>query len=178
MTSPATSASRSARARKGSSSVGRTTNLSHRRRPVPIADLDPDLRRDGKTASSLFQRPEIGDDVGAVLRFGESGEGHLSAFDQRLRLPQPFIELVGIPLLPFVSLHRRGELITGYFRHCLFGDAKEVRPNLVLPALVEGVASRADLGDLLALFRVGIREQRANGLGPGSSTLLGGCCCG
>src|SRR5215472_4098377 len=118
--SPAASAKRIARARKASRSISGT---------------------------SLFQRVEIGDDIGAILRLGHAGEGHLGALDQGLRLPQPLVQLVGIPFLVLVRLHRRRKLVVRDGRHVLLGDAPQVRADLVGAALIEGVALDADLGE-------------------------------
>src|SRR5260370_10640342 len=147
--SPAASANRSASARKWSTSVGST---------------------------GLFQRFEIGDDIGTILPLGDAGEGHLGALDQGVRLPQPLVELFRIPLFALVRCHCGGKLVAGDAGHRLLGDVPQIRPDLVRPTLVEGVALDADLGNLLASLRIGLGQQRLDRLPPGRGTLLPRTC--
>src|SRR5579864_8715879 len=103
----------------------------------------------------LLQAFQIGDHVGPVLLLRHPRERHLGAFGEVLRLVEPDIELVRIPLLVLVGGQRRRELIARYCRDLLLHDAEQVRPDLVGLALVEGMALQADLGELLAFLRVG-----------------------
>src|SRR5436190_5175965 len=126
--SPAASARRSASSRHRSSSPG----------PTELA--------------SLFQRFEVGDDIGSILALGDAGKSHLGALDEGLRFPQPLVEPFRIPLFSLMRFHCGRELIARHLGHCLLRDPPQIRPDLVWSALVEGVACGADFGDLLAFF--------------------------
>src|SRR6516225_11258804 len=148
ITSPAASARLSAKARKASGSISDT---------------------------GLFQRVEIGDDIGAILRFGKASECHLGPLGKGLGTIEPLVQPLGIPLCTFVRLQRGRELIVWDLGDPLLGNLPEVRADLVLSALVEGVAHDADLGELLAALRIGVGKKRLDRLELRSRGLLGRC---
>src|ERR1051326_7380023 len=112
----------------------------------------------------LFQAVEIGDDIRAVLNLWQARECHLCALREVLRLIKPNIELVRVPLLALMRGERLRELIVRYCGDVLFHDAVEVGADLVGAAFIEGVALQADLGNLLAVLRVGLCHRRLDRL--------------
>src|SRR6185437_12901485 len=115
---------------------------------------------------AVAQRVEIGHDIGAVLRLGQAGEGHLGALGERLRVEEPLVELVDIPFLALMRGERRRERVAvAALGDRLAQDIVEVGADPVRAALLEGVAGRAFLRLLLAGIDAGIGEQRRDRLG-------------
>src|SRR5258708_3302243 len=110
----AASAARSAAVtglRSGLSSTAREVR-KYGRITAPAASASSEARAryaSNAATSSLFEGHQIFDDVGAVLLLRQPGEGHLGALSEILRMEQPDIELVRIPLLVLVLEQRGGE---------------------------------------------------------------------
>ncbi len=99
---------------------------------------------------------EIADDVGAVLRVGQAGEGHLGAGGKGLRAGQPFIELGEIPIAA-LALERVGEgEAIGALTDRLADHAPQVGPEAIRATLFGGMAGLALLEGLLAFAGVGL----------------------
>src|SRR5205085_5007060 len=129
--------------------------------PAASARSEASARKSSSSLTFLlFQAFEIGDDIGAVLYLREPREGHLGALRKVLRLVEPDIELVRIPFLALVRSKRLRELIVRHRGDVLLHDAVEVGADLVGAAFVKGVALLADLGNLLAMLRVGLGHYR------------------
>src|SRR5579872_2884115 len=88
----------------------------------------------------LFERLEIGDHVGPVLDLRQAGEAHLGALGEILRLVEPDIELVRVPLLALMRRQGLRELVARHIGDVLVHHAKQVGADLVRAALVEAVA--------------------------------------
>src|SRR5690242_18313027 len=118
----------------------------------------------GEWLRRVRERVEIGDHVGAVLRLRQADERHLGALDEGLRLPEPCVERVYAPIAA-LFLERIGEREAAMtFSDGLVEDAVEIGTDAIRAALVEGVASRAFLGDILAGVNARRGEQRSHGL--------------
>src|SRR5205807_6811807 len=117
--------------------------------------------RNGSSSATglLFQAFQIGHDIGAVLRLRQAGERHLGALGETLRLEQPHIQLIRIPLLALMREQCLGELVVRHGGDVFLHDPEEIRTDLVLTTLVEGVALQADFGDLLTMRRIGLGEH-------------------
>src|SRR5438105_3861009 len=102
-------------------------------------------------------RIEEGDDVGAVLRTAEPGEGHLGAGRERPRAGQPLAEIVPGPGAALLR-QRVGESEALALPDRLAEHAPQVGAELVGAALVGIVAGRALVEDLLARRRIGLGE--------------------
>src|SRR3954451_7528027 len=130
--------------------------------PAASARSEASARKSSSSLTFLlFQAFEIGDDIGAVLYLREPREGHLGALRKVLRLVEPDIELVRTPFLALVRSERLRELIVRHRGDVLLHDAVEVGADLVGTAFVKGVALLADLGNLLAMLRVGLGHNGA-----------------
>src|SRR5437763_8306503 len=131
-------------------------------------------KRSSSPTGLLFQGFEVGDDIGPVLHLRQSGEAHLGALGELLRLVEPDIELVGIPFLALMRRERLRELVVRHGGDVPFPDAAQIGADRVCAALLEGVALQADLGDLLTMRRIGLGQHRFDRLRPGRRA-GGGC---
>src|SRR5436190_12791475 len=133
--------------------------------PAASARSEASARKSSSSLTFLlFQAFEISDDIGAVLYLREPREGHLGALRKVLRLVEPDIELVRVPFLGLVRRKRLRELVVRHRGDVLFHDAVEVGADLVGAAFVKGVALLADLGNLLAVLRIGLGHRRLDRL--------------
>src|SRR6266700_5756575 len=117
------------------------------------------------TTFLLFQAFQIGDHVGAVLHLGEPRKRHLGALGEFLRLGEPDIQLVRIPFLALMREQRLGKLVIRHAGDIFFHGAEQCGADLIGLALVKGMALQTDLGDLLAMLGIGLRQGLRDRLG-------------
>ena len=107
-------------------------------RSVALGGAAPAGRRCGRRRRERLVRAlliKVQDHVGAILRVGQAGEGHLGARRELARAGQPRIELVEAPFAA-LGLERVGEGEPALARRDRFADrAVQVRADAVGAAL-------------------------------------------
>src|SRR5580693_10377544 len=136
--------------------MGRAASARRWARATSSAGTDPAM----PVSSVLFRQrrrvvvhgAQIGDHVGAILRLGKTGERHLGAAHESLRLEDHVVDVFVGPLAALGLQGRR--IAEAYVARLLAADdVPLVRADLVWPALVDGMAGEALLHeDRLAGF--------------------------